>query len=130
MIKRIDNVGIAVSNLARSIAFYERIGFAQGDMYDEEGLHGCLMSAQAAVLFLFQSQHAEGEPVIRDLALQDNPPGHDHVSFFVENVDQAYSDLAAQGIVFEGQPADQWGMRIVDLKDPDGNNLYLLHYSD
>ena len=107
MIKRIDNVGIAVRNLAGSIAFYERIGFAQGDMYDEEGLHGCLMSAEAAALFLFQSQHAEGEPVIRDLALQDNPPGHDHVSFFVENVDQAYSDLAAQGIVFEGEPADQ-----------------------
>ncbi len=88
------------------------------------------MSAEAAVLFLFQSQHTEGEPVIRDLALQDNPPRHDHVSFFVENVDQAYSDLAAQGIVFEGQPAYQWGMRIVGLKVPYGNNLYLLHYSD
>jgi hypothetical protein len=31
------------------------------------------------------------------------------------------------GVTFGGRPEDQsWGARMVGLKDPDGNNLYLL----
>ena len=128
MIKSIDNVGIAASDLSRSIAFYEQIGFTKGDEYDDEGLQGCSMTAGSAVLFLFQSQRADAPPVGRESTLVNNPPGVDHVSLLVEDVDAAYTELRANGVAFDGEPADQWGLRIVGLKDPDGNNLYLLHY--
>lgn len=31
MLKGIDNVGVAVTDLARSIAFYEKLAFIKGD---------------------------------------------------------------------------------------------------
>jgi uncharacterized glyoxalase superfamily protein PhnB len=56
-----------------------------------------------------------------------NPPGIDHISFAVADVDAIYATLRAAGVVLGGPPEDQsWGARMVGLKDPDGNNLYLL----
>ena len=58
-----------------------------------------------------------------------NPSGLDHISFLVEDVNQIYAELKAKGVAFLGEPADQdWGARLVGLKDPDGNNLYFLQY--
>ena len=66
-------------------------------------------------------------PVGRELGLFSNPPGIDHVSLAVTDVDGLYSTLKAAGVWFSGPPEDQsWGARMVSLKDPDGNNLYLL----
>jgi uncharacterized glyoxalase superfamily protein PhnB len=65
--------------------------------------------------------------VSRELGLFDNPPGIDHISFAVADVDALYVKLCNAGVVFAGPPEDQsWGARMVGLKDPDGNNLYLL----
>jgi uncharacterized glyoxalase superfamily protein PhnB len=45
------------------------------------------------------------------------------------DVDQAYAKLKAQGVTFEVEPVGQdWGARIAALRDPDGNNLYLLQW--
>jgi catechol 2,3-dioxygenase-like lactoylglutathione lyase family enzyme len=33
MLTGIDNIGIAVTDLARSLAFYEKLGFAKGQDY-------------------------------------------------------------------------------------------------
>ena len=67
--------------------------------------------------------------VKRDPSLAQNPPGIDHISFSVEDVNQMYTELKAEGVPFLGEPADQdWGARLVGFKDPDGKNLYLLQY--
>jgi len=128
MVKGIDNIGIAVKNLARSVAFYEQLGFSKG--YDYEGdVQGCTMNAGSAVFFLFKTKLANAQAVNRDLSLAQNPTGLDHISFVVEDVDAIYKDLKAKGVAFQGEPADQdWGARLVSLKDPDGNNLYFLKY--
>ncbi|HKA52273.1 MAG TPA: VOC family protein [Candidatus Binatia bacterium] len=87
------------------------------------------MNAGTAVLFLFQTKQASPQPVKRDPSLAQNPPGLDHISFAVEDVNQIYAELKAKGVSFLGEPADQdWGARLVGLKDPDGNNLYFLQY--
>jgi methylmalonyl-CoA/ethylmalonyl-CoA epimerase len=87
------------------------------------------MTAGSAVLFLFETKLANPQPVRRETALAQNPPGIDHISFAVEDVDQIYKDLKAKGIQFLSEPADQdWGARMVSLKDPDGNNLYFLKW--
>ena len=128
MVKGIDNIGIAVRDLSRAIAFYEKLGFTKG--YDYEAtVQGCTMNAGSAVLFLFQPKQANAQPVMRDPSLAQNPLGLDHISFVVEDVDAIYNELKAKGVVFQGEPADQdWGARLVGLKDPDGNNLYFLKY--
>jgi catechol 2,3-dioxygenase-like lactoylglutathione lyase family enzyme len=128
MLKGVDNIGIAVTNLARSVTFYQTLGFTKGDGY-EEPVKSCTMTAGSAVLFLFETKQANPQPVRRETTLAQNPPGIDHISFAVDDVDQIYNDLKAKGIQFLSEPADQeWGARMVSLKDPDGNNLYLLKW--
>jgi catechol 2,3-dioxygenase-like lactoylglutathione lyase family enzyme len=128
MVKGIDNIGVAVTNLARSVAFYEKLGFTKGYDYEAD-VKGCTMNAGSAVLFLFQTKLANAQPVKRDPSLAQNPTGLDHISFAVEDVDAIYKDLKTKGVEFQGEPADQeWGARLVGLKDPDGNNLYFLKY--
>lgn len=128
MLKGIDNIGVAVTDLARSMAFYEKLGFAKEYDY-EEGVKGCTIKAGEAMLFLFQTQQASPQSVQRDATLAHNPPGLDHISFLVEDVREKYAELTAKGITFDAEPEDQdWGARIVGCKDPDGNNLYFLQY--
>jgi len=128
MITGIDNVGIAVTDLTRSIAFYEKFGFTRGQEYDAD-VKGCSLSCGSAVLFLFQTKQPHPQAVKREPSLAQNPPGIDHISFAVADVNQMYAELKAKEVVFLGEPADQdWGARLVGCKDPDGNNLYLLQY--
>ena len=123
MIQGVDNIGICTTDVARSVAFYQRLGFSEA--YRNE--RGVLMAAGAAHLFIFATQQSNPPPVGRDLGLFGNPPGIDHISFAVADVDAMYATLRAAGVVLGGPPEDQsWGARMVGLKDPDGNNLYLL----
>jgi len=123
MVRGIDNIGICASDLARSIAFYETLGFSEAYRNDR----GVMLAAGTVQLFLFATRRSDPPLVGRELGLFGNPPGIDHISFAVSDVDARYSKLCKAGVVFEGPPADQsWGARMVGLKDPDGNNLYLL----
>ena len=123
MVRGIDNIGICASDLARSVAFYEALGFSEA----YRNHRGVMMAAGTVQLFLFATQRSDATPVGRELGLFGNPPGIDHISFAVASVDALYSDLRKGGVVFGGPPEDQsWGARIVGLKDPDGTNLYLL----
>jgi catechol 2,3-dioxygenase-like lactoylglutathione lyase family enzyme len=128
MLKGIDNVGVAVTDLNRSVAFYEKLGFVRGQDYEAD-VRGCSLTCGSAVIFLFQTKQATPQAVQREPTLAQNPPGLDHISFLVEDVNKLYTELKAKGVVFPGEPADQdWGARLVGLKDPDGTNLYLLQY--
>ena len=123
MIEGIDNIGICTTDLAKSVAFYQRLGFSQAYRNDR----GVMMGAGPVDLFLFATRQGSPPPVGRELGLFGNPPGIDHISFAVADVDAFYSTLRAAGVAFGGAPEDQsWDARMVALKDPDGNNLYLL----
>ena len=123
MVQGIDNIGICVTDLPRSVAFYKTMGFSEAYRNDR----GVMMAAGTVQLFLFAARQRDAIPVGRELGLLGNPPGIDHISFAVSDVDALYSKLGKAGVVFEGPPADQsWGARMVGIKDPDGNNLYLL----
>ncbi|MGH7842678.1 MAG: VOC family protein [Candidatus Binataceae bacterium] len=123
MIKGIDNIGICTTDVARSVAFYQKLGFSEAYRNDR----GVLMAAVAVHLFIFATRQNAPPPMGRELGLFGNPPGIDHISLAVADVDAFYSKLQAAGVEFAGPPEDQsWGARMVGLKDPDGNNLYLL----
>ena len=123
MVHGFDNIGVCVTNLQGSVTFYEILGLRE--VYRNE--RGVLMSAGNARLFLFATRQVNSPPVGRKLGLFENAPGIDHISFAVADVDGIYARLKEAGVEFDGEPRDQsWGARMVGLKDPDGNNLYLL----
>ena len=123
MIQGFDNIGICTTDVARSVAFCHKLGFSERYWNDR----GVMMIAGSAHLFIFATRQGNPPPVGRELGLFGNPPGIDHISLAVANLDALYSTLRAAGVTFSGQPEDQsWGARMVGLKDPDGNNLYLL----
>jgi methylmalonyl-CoA/ethylmalonyl-CoA epimerase len=123
MVRGIDNIGICATDLARSIAFYEALGFSEAYRND----HGVMLAAGTVQLFLLATRRSDAPLVGRELGLFGNPPGIDHISFLVSDVDALYGRLRQAGIAFGGLPEDQsWGVRMVGLKDPDGSNLYLL----
>jgi methylmalonyl-CoA/ethylmalonyl-CoA epimerase len=123
VVEGVDNIGICTTDLTGSVAFYERLGFSEAYRNDR----GVMMAAGAVQLFLFQGRRRDAAPVDRELGLFGNPPGIDHVSFAVSDVDVVYAELCKAGVALSGPPENQpWGARMVGLKDPDGNNLYLL----
>lgn len=122
MITGINNVGIGVRDLDRSIAFYERLGFA---VASRDETPGAFLQAENAYLYLFQTA-AVSPTQVRGADLAANPVGIDHVSFDVPDVDAVYARLK-DSLPFDIAPADQaWGYRMAGLTDPDGNRLYLL----
>jgi len=122
MIQGIDNIGICTTDLARSVTFYRKLGFSEAYRNDR----GVMMSVADAYLFIIATRQSNPPTVGRELGLFGNPPGIDHISFVVADVDALYSKLRATGVAFGGPPKDQsWGARMVG-QDPDGNNLYLL----
>lgn len=122
MIRGIDNIGVAASDLQRSIGFYEKLGFAKAFENDR----GCLLAAGSARLFVFAAEQRSHVPQPRAFDLK-NPPGIDHIAFLVDDVDRTYEEIRGRGVAFESAPADQpWGARATMLRDPDGNNVALL----
>src|SRR5499426_687422 len=125
MIKGVDNIGICVGDLKRSVAFYQELGFSRAHENDR----GVTMVAGTAKLFIFQTRRGNPAAVERDFTLFQNPPGIDHISFEVQDVDRVYAEAKAKGVAFNNEPEDQsWGARMVSLCDPDGNNLYFLKW--
>ena len=123
MVRGIDNVGICASDLARSVAFYETLGFSEAYHNDR----GVMLAAGTVQLFLFATRRPDAPLVGRELGLFGNPPGIDHISFSVADVDALYANLTQAGVTCGSRPEDQsWGARMFGLKDPDGNNIYLL----
>jgi catechol 2,3-dioxygenase-like lactoylglutathione lyase family enzyme len=104
----LDHLYMQVSDLERSVAFYERLGFTAtrwGDYVRLEGPNGLYIGMEQGTVAVGGSI----ELVVR-----------------VDDVDLRFRELSAEGIGFEGSPADQeWAARHVWLTDPDGNRLSL-----
>ena len=121
MIIGIDNIGLATRDLMRSVEFYEKLGFVKASQNER----GCTMVLATTKLFIFPA--GPQQAAARATTLFGNPPGIDHISFLVDDVDRSFTELSARGIKFASIPENQtWGARTAVLQDPDGNNLYLL----
>lgn len=123
----IDNIGIAVGDVAAEAAFFaDKLGLAVDVSLDAE-------PASAAVhlgdqyLYVFQTA-SEEQPARRAPDLVGNPPGYDHISLRVADVDAAYAELRSRGVEFEGEPVsvESWGIRLVAFRDPEGNGFFLV----
>jgi catechol 2,3-dioxygenase-like lactoylglutathione lyase family enzyme len=120
-----DFFGIVVSDMARSVAFYRRLGLefpegAEGERHVEALLPGGLRYA------------LDTEDVIRGFDPGWTRPTGGHAgggAFRCESpaeVDQVYRELLAAGATAHKEPWDAfWGQRYAQLKDPDGTVLDL-----
>ncbi|MFJ6571118.1 VOC family protein [Streptomyces sp. NPDC091292] len=124
MTPRFDLVGLVVSDMAASLAFYRRLGIAFPDGSDEAphveatlpgGVRFALDTEETV-----RSFHPDWRPVTggrMSLAFVCDGP---------EDVDRTYDALVAAGYEGELKPWDAfWGQRYAVVQDPDGNGVDL-----
>jgi catechol 2,3-dioxygenase-like lactoylglutathione lyase family enzyme len=125
MTPRFDAIGLVVSDMAASVTFYRRLGFAFPTGAETEphveaelpgGLRLLLDSEETVRSFLPQWQPPTGSGR-HSLALRCEGPAE---------VDAVYEDLVGAGYHGELKPWDAfWGQRYASVQDPDGNGVDL-----
>lgn len=122
---QLDLIGIVVSDMAASLAFYRRLGLdvpasADGEPHVEATLPGGLRLAW------------DTEETIRSFEPEWQPPAGGQrigLAFRCEDpagVDDAYGELVAAGYDGAKPPWDAfWGQRYAVVHDPDGNSVDL-----
>lgn len=122
MTPQLDAFGIVVSDMARSVAFYRRLGldFPEGSE-NEDHVEAQLPGGLRYML--------DTEDVIRSFD-PEWKRGESHGGAFrcesPEEVDQAYAELLGAGATGQKEPWDAfWGQRYAQLKDPDGTVIDL-----
>lgn len=125
MTARLDLIGLVVADMARSLAFYRRLGFdlpreADGEPHVEAGPPGGLRFAWDTV------------ETIRSFDPGWTPPAGGHrVSLAFACADPAEVDATFRALVDAGydgykEPWDAfWGQRYAIVLDPDGNSVDL-----
>ncbi len=125
MLKRLDNVGVAVTDLARAHDFYTRVLEMESRPLTE-GAGGFSAQLGDISLYVFTTE-ASGAPG-RDADMNSNPPGIDHLAFEVEDYEGAQRELESRGVAFvHDSVGEAGGFRYRGFHDPDGNMIYIIH---
>ena len=115
---QLNAVGVVVSDMARSIRFYQQLGLDVPSTPDEghveasmpNGVRLMLDSEETILSFRPEWTRATGNQV--GLALECESPAE---------VDEVYARVTAAGFDGEKEPWDAfWGQRYAQLQDPDG----------
>lgn len=120
---RLDAIGIVVSNLARSIEFYRKLGL---DFPDDDGGGHVEAKGPGGLRVMLDS-----EETIRSFDPDwERPLGNSiGLAFLCDSatdVDSLYADLVGQGAIGHKEPWDAfWGQRYAQVKDPDGHTVDL-----
>ena len=105
---RLNHVTLTVSNLARSVDYYSRLGLEQ------------IVAAEAYARFACP----DGDSTLSLERVDTVPPSATTVYFECEDLEATVSALEAAGLSFEHAPIDQpWLWREARLRDPDGNQI-------
>lgn len=125
---KFSNVRLLVRNYAACFKFYkDRLGLepAWGDEHSgyasfkvAQGIEGFALFESDAMAEVIGGSELPMPTGCRDKAM---------IVFEVGNVDEVYESLSANGIGFLDKPTDRpaWGLRIVHLRDPEGNVIEL-----
>jgi catechol 2,3-dioxygenase-like lactoylglutathione lyase family enzyme len=127
---RLDVVGIVVKDMARSLAFYRRLGLEAPPSADQEphveielpgGLRLALDTEETILSFDSGWQPPSGGHRM-SLAFRCDTPAE---------VDRTYDELVGLGYEGHKPPWDAfWGQRYAEVLDPDGNLVDLFAPSD
>ena len=126
-INHIQHIGIPVTDLTVSAAFYEKLGF-QNVMESTFNFNGCkgmvaMMQQEEMIIEIYQMPERElGE-------IRNRINGHiDHIAFDVGNIDEAFNELKnANFNIIEAAPVflPFWknGCRYFNITGPDGERI-------
>ncbi len=114
MITSLSAVTLCVSEMTRSLAFYEALGFRiryGGAAADFTSFHA---GDSYLNLMLRAGYHVE--------------TNWGRVIFYVDDVDATWRQMREAGYAPEFEPRDaEWGERYFHILDPDGNEISLAH---
>jgi lactoylglutathione lyase len=118
------HVGIRVAELARSRAFFEKLGFrlVAGPIGPEPV--AILTNDAGTELNLIINANRTGNVLMDDKAARS--PGYTHIALTCSDLEQTIEHLQATGIALSGGPITfPHGARAVFVRDPDGNVVEL-----
>jgi catechol 2,3-dioxygenase-like lactoylglutathione lyase family enzyme len=126
-IKHIQHVGIPVTNLKVSEAFYKNLGFnnVMNSSFLHHGNQGlvAMMQSGSVIIELYQMPHTEL------IEIRSRKNGHiDHIAFDVDDIKTAFNQLKEAGFkIIEAAPVflSFWknGCRYFNITGPDGERL-------
>lgn len=124
-IEGLAHVGIRVHDLARSVAFYERLGFRKtvGPIGPEPV--AILDHPSGLEINLVLNAPRPSEPnVLMDV--EQKHPGITHIALLCPDITAARRELEAAGIALSGGPVQfETGDRAIFVRDPDRNVIEL-----
>ncbi len=128
MICGMDHVGIAVSDLAKSIRFYHhQLGLPIVEEFEVPAfnLHIVFLKAGNCTVELLDYR---GQGKL--LRPPENPLGLRHFTLRVENLNGVYEELRGKGLTFTRAPMEVVPGRIMNafLLDPDGVSIELIQW--
>lgn len=122
-IQKINHVGLRISDLEKSRAFYEQLGFVflAGPIGPEPV---AIMEHPSGVNINFILNASAQQPgnILMDIA--DKHTGYTHIALEVSNLDIVQAQLQEMGItITEGPVTAPGGASFLFIRDPDGNVL-------
>ena len=110
--------GLTVDDLARSLAFYEALGFTVTQRWDQDGtLMSVMMRAGELELGLNQDDWKKGRNRQKGIGTRLNIETK-------QNIDDIAARVKAAGFALDMEPFDtQWKTRQFELTDPSGFKL-------
>lgn len=124
----LQHIGLPVTNLERSKAFYARLGFVEVMRTDIQGesepVQVAMMQHEKLTIELYQLGQEESREIAK------RPDGHiDHIALDVLDIEQAYHEICAAGleVLEDGAPVHLpfWdhGVRYFTIRGPDGEKV-------
>ncbi len=126
-INHLQHIGIPVTNISVSQAFYERLGFSNvmSSTFLHEGEQGkvAMMKRDAMIIELYQMP----EPELNNVR-QRKDGRIDHIAFDVNDIEETFSTLKKEGFtILEDSPVflNFWekGCKYFNISGPDGERL-------
>ncbi len=122
---RLDHIGIRVSDLAISEAFYAKLGFVRDpeEFAPQAKACGLLHPTGLRIHLIYNGKRADEGNVLLDAPTKR--PGYTHAAFIVDSMDELVTWLAQENIrISEGPVMMGHGRRnVCFIRDPDLNVL-------
>lgn len=124
-IRKVDHLGIRVTDEAAATAFYRKLGFEPHYWAEEEPVVILTHPSGVEINFIVNAnQHDDAGNVLMDI--EGKYPGYTHVALEVASIEQTVAALEAAGIDISGGPVDLGDTNTsLFIRDPDRNVIEL-----
>ena len=120
----VAHLGIRVSDAARAIAFYEKLGFRFLWQGGPEPVAILENVAGVEVNLIVNASPAE-TPVNVLMDIPEKHPGYTHVALSVASMEETVAELGRLGVPITGGPMELGGRLSLFVRDPDRNVVEL-----